>query len=177
MKNSLLITVIFIASSLIIFFSIHDKNDTDTLVKTNFFFKDGLFYDRETGEPFSGKCVDTADVIIEFEIIDGRKNGRFVSHYLEGGIEKEGMIINDKNEGTWKYYYPNGQLQMIGNFKNNKADGEWTSYHFNGEISITGNYRDGLQIGYWSYYNTDGNLINTISFIDNEMKEKLLINI
>ncbi len=66
---------------------------------------------------------------------------------------------------------------MIGNFKNNKADGEWTSYHFNGEISITGNYRDGLQIGYWYYYNTDGNLINTISFIDNEMKEKLLINI
>jgi len=133
-----------------------------------------LFYQKNTEELYSGRIVDTADVIIEFEVSNGRKNGRFTSYFLEGGIEKDGMIINDKNEGTWKYFYYDGQLETIGDFNNNLPDGEWISFHNNGEISVKGSYRLGAQVGYWSYYDESGELINSVLFINDIMIEKVL---
>jgi antitoxin component YwqK of YwqJK toxin-antitoxin module len=151
--------------------------DCTTSEKINFTYKDGLFYQKNSDELFTGTFTDTTDVIIEFEVSNGKKNGRFTCYYLEGGIEKEGLIINNKNEGTWKYYFDNGQIETIGSFYNNLPDGEWVSYHRNGEMSIKGIYRQGMQIGNWSYYDKYGKLINIITFIDNVMKDKVLINI
>lgn len=166
--------IILIAILVNIFFTIQLFQDQNVVSKLNFSYKDGLFYQKNTEELYSGRVVDTADVIIEFEVSNGRKNGRFTSYFLEGGIEKDGMIINDKNEGTWKYFYYDGQLQTIGDFNNNLPDGEWISFHKNGEISIKGNYRLGVQVGYWSYYDETGKLINSVLFIDDIMIEKVL---
>ena len=176
MKISLLLLII-ISFSFIIYFSISVHPDKTTSMKNNFTYKDGIFYEKNSRELFTGRVVDTADVIIEFEVSNGKKNGRFTTYYFEGGIEKVGIILDNKNEGIWKYFYDNGQLETIGNFYNNLPDGEWISYYRNGQVSIQGRYREGMQIGYWSYYDKDGKHINTISFIDNVIKEKILINI
>ena len=167
-------TIILIAGLVNIFFTIQLSHDRAMVSKHNFSYRDGLFYQKNTEELYSGRVVDTADVIIEFEVANGRKNGRFTSYFLEGGIEKDGIIIDNKNEGTWKYFYKNGQLETIGDFYNNLPDGEWISFHKSGEISIKGSYRLGAQIGYWSYYDEGGKLINSILFIDNIMIEKVL---
>lgn len=169
--------IILIFLSLIIYLSVNVHWGSTTAEKINFTYKDGLFYQKNSDELFTGRFTDTTDVIIEFEVSNGKKNGRFTCYFLEGGIEKEGIIINNKNEGTWKYYYDNGQIETIGNFYNNIPDGEWISYHRNGEVSIKGIYRQGMQIGYWAYYDKYGKIINVITFIDNVMKEKVLINI
>jgi len=166
--------IILIAILVNIFFTIQLIQDRTVVGKLNFSYKDGLFYQKNTEELYSGRVIDTADVIIEFEVSNGRKNGRFTSYFLEGGIEKDGMIINDKNEGTWKYFYYDGQLETMGDFCNNLPDGEWISFHKNGEISIKGSYRLGAQVGYWSYYDESGKLINSVLFIDDIMIEKVL---
>jgi len=176
MKLSILL-IILISLSLIIYLSFDFDQDRTIADKINFTYRDGLFYEKNSTELFTGRVVDTADVIIEFEVSNGKKNGRFTTYYFEGGIEKVGIILDNKNEGVWKYFYDNGQIETIGNFRNNLPNGEWISYYRNGEVSIKGSYREGMQIGYWSYYDKKGKLINTVPFIDNVMKEKILINI
>ena len=172
--NKVTYPLILIAISVNIFFTIQLSQNPTAVSRINFSYKDGLFYQKNTEELYSGRVVDTADVIIEFEVSNGRKNGRFTSYFLEGGIEKEGMIIDNKNEGTWKYFYYNGQLETIGDFYDNLPDGEWISYHHNGNMSTKGFYRQGIQNGYWFYYDQHGNLINSILFINGLLIEKVL---
>jgi hypothetical protein len=146
----------------ITFFLISTDNEKSPQSKINFYYKDGLFYKKNSTELFSGKVIDTADVIIEFEVSNGKKNGRFTTYFLEGGIEKAGIMVDDKNEGTWKYFYPNGQIETIGNFYNNKPDGEWISYYPDGTVKTSGIYRNGDQHSGWYYYDSRGELINVL---------------
>ena len=173
----IIVLIILISLLLTIYLLSYVPLDRTTSEKNNFTYRDGLFYQKNSDELFTGMFTDTTDVIIEFEVSNGKKNGRFTCYFLEGGIEKEGIIINNKNEGTWRYYYDNGQIETIGNFHSNLPEGEWVSFHRNGEVRIKGFYRQGMQIGYWIYYDKYGKLINIITFIDNVMKEKVLINI
>ena len=166
-----------ISGSFIIYFSLANYPVQLDTQKNNFLYNDGLFYEKNGIDLFTGRIIDTAEVIIDFEVSGGRKNGRFTSYYINGGIEKEGLIIEDKNEGMWKYYYRNGQVETIGIFSENLPNGEWISYHSNGEVKVKGYFREGLQIGYWSYYDQYGNLINTVFYMDNVLKEKTLMNI
>lgn len=169
--------LIMISGSFIIYFLLTSHPVQTYTQKSNFLYKDGLFYKKDGGELFTGRIIDTAEVIIDFEVSKGRKDGKFTTYFLEGGIEKEGMIIKNNNEGIWKYYYETGQIETIGIFTKNLPNGEWVSYYKNGETKVRGYYRDGLQIGCWSYYDQYGNLINTVSYIDNVLQEKTLMNI
>ncbi len=113
---------------------------------------DGLIYNSHNDQLFTGTVLDTADVIIEFQVVDGKKNGTFRTYYLDGQIEKTGYVINNENMGTWKYYYPNGQIESEGDFESNKPDGKWISYYPDGTKESEGKYRDGKQDGIWTYY-------------------------
>jgi len=115
MKISTLL-IILISLSLIIYFSINVHPDRTTSSKFSFTYRDGLFYEKNSNELFTGRVVDTADVIIEFEVSNGKKNGRFTTYYFEGGIEKVGTILDNKNEGTWKYYYDTTTCLMVNGF-------------------------------------------------------------
>ena len=169
--------IIIISSLCIIYFLVVDKPRKVEKKHINFSYKDGIFYKKNSDELFTGRIIDTADVIIIFEVSNGRKNGKFITYFLDGGIEKEGIMVDNKNQGTWKYYYDNGQIETIGNFSDNLPNGEWITYYKNGEIMVRGNYREGLQIGNWSYYDHNGNLINTVSYRDDVMIEKTIISI
>lgn len=126
--------------------------------------KDGIIYKYGTNELFTGLVIDTADVIITFEVVNGVKNGAFITYYPNGKYEKYGMIKHNQNVGEWSYFYSNGQLESIGSFKKNKPSGKWISYYHNGKIKVEGTYKDGIQDGRWAYYNTKGKLINIFIF-------------
>ena len=133
--------------------------------------EDGLIYSTINDELYTGTIIDTTDVVIEFQVVNGIKNGSFKSYYLNGQIEKCGYIINDDNVGEWKYYYSNGQVQSRGSYENNKPEGKWVSYYKNGNIKCEGNYRNGKQENNWIYYNEKGEIINVKLF-----KEGVFIN-
>ena len=127
---------------------------------------DGLLYIAGTDELYSGLFKDTANVIIEFTVINGIKYGSFKTYFLNGQLEKEGLMKNNKNVGEWKYYFENGQLETIGSYYENIPYGQWKSYYINGNIKSIGSYRFGKQQGAWEYYDLNGNLINIIYFDD-----------
>lgn len=124
----------------------------------------GLIYETGKNELFSGTVKDTVDVIIEFQVVAGIKQGSFRTYFLTGQIEKEGYIKDNKNIGEWKYYFDNGQLETIGNFKDNLPHGQWICYYNNGVAKIIGNYKNGKQCGVWKYYDNNGKLINIIYY-------------
>ncbi|HSR18789.1 MAG TPA: hypothetical protein VLM39_11925 [Ignavibacteriaceae bacterium] len=128
------------------------------------FSSDGLIYKYGTNELYTGLVVDTADVIITFEVVNGIKEGEFITFYLNGKVEKYGLISNDRNEGEWQYFYPNGKIESIGTFHKNRPEGLWTSYYQDGKIKTEGSYRNGKQNGIWNFYDSYGELINSLIF-------------
>lgn len=119
---------------------------------------DGLIYKKGTKELYTGKIIDTADVIIKFDVVKGKKHGEFKTLYANGIVEKVGFMKNNNNEGEWKYFYPNGKIESIGYFKNNKPDGLWKSYYPDGKLKSIGNYKDGMEDGYWKNYDERGKI-------------------
>lgn len=126
--------------------------------------EDGLIYNSNNNKLFTGTVLDTVDVIIEFQVINGKKNGSFKTFYLDGQIEKSGLVINNENEGRWQYYYPNGQIESEGKFEDNVPEGKWISYYENGYKKCEGIYKDGKQQGSWIYYDKKGKIINMILY-------------
>lgn len=133
------------------------------------FSEDGLIYKSNSNELYTGVVTDTSDVIITFEVVNGIKNGAFITFYHNGEYEKYGMIENDKNVGEWSYFYPSGQLESVGPFEDNKANGKWTFYYEDGNIKMEGTYINGEQQGKWNYYDKEGNLSNIFTFQDGEL--------
>lgn len=132
------------------------------------FGEDGLIYNSSNGKLFTGVVLDTADVIIKFQVVNGKKNGSFTTYYLDGQIEKSGYVIENDNIGIWKYYYPDGQLESEGSFENNIPEGVWISYYPNGSKKCEGNYKKGKQQGIWNYYDEKGHPIYQVVFSDGE---------
>lgn len=130
------------------------------------FDKSGLIYNSNNNELYTGTVIDTGDVVIEFEVVNGKKNGAFKTYYFNGQLEKSGYMVNDYNVGKWTYYYPNGQISTEGNFKNDMAEGKWISYYENGNKMCEGLFKNGKQEYEWIYYYENGQIINILCFKD-----------
>lgn len=162
MKNRLVILFVLfgaISSGALLFLSVTSRGHEHLITprRTPFSYKDGLFYKKNSTELFTGFILDTADVIISFEVVDGKKHGAFITFYFNGNYEKYGLIDNDKNEGEWRYFYPDGTPESIGTFRSGKASGEWWFYYPDGTVKADGKYVDGLKHGAWMYYGPNGN--------------------
>ena len=96
--------------------------------------REGIYYQKFTDVPFSGKVTG----------------------------EYQGVIKNGKRDGAWVQYHENGQLMHKGNYKNGKAEGAWVSYYetdqlmWKGQLYYKGNYKNGKEEGAWVSYNFDG---------------------
>jgi hypothetical protein len=82
--------------------------------------RDGLYYEKFTDVPFSGK-------------IEGLQRGSF----------KDG-----KKDGPWVRYHDNGQLWEKGTYKDGKEEGPWVSFNKDGTVddARTGTYKDGVKV-------------------------------
>ena len=131
--------------------------------------KDGLIYRYSDKRLFNGEIIDTVNVIIQYAVVNGKKNGLFMTHYLDGQLEKFGFIENNSNVGEWKYFYPNGSLECKGKFEDGKAEGQWSYYYSNGIIKSEGTYVNSIKEGRWILYNQSGDTINILYFHDGEV--------
>lgn len=144
--------------------------------------RDGLIYRALTDKLFTGTFIDTLEgKIVEYDVRNGIKNGRFGIYQKDGTPQITGFIKNNKNNGEWKYYFPNGSLECIGIFKNDKITDKWTWFHPNGKIKEEGFFINGVREGSWVRYDPDGNVNSRISFkndmIVNELKAERFFSI
>lgn len=134
--------------------------------------RDGLLFIQGQNKLFSGKVVDTlAKKILEYEVVDGKKNGEFKISSLNGSIEMFGKIKENLNVGQWCYYYPNGQLESVGDFQNNLSEGKWTWYFESGKIREIGYFKAGKKDGDWTIYDEKGNIKRKLFFKEGQITD------
>ena len=68
--------------------------------------KDGLYYEKSKKKIFTGRVNGK----IKGEIIDGKKEGKFLKFYKNGNKLSEINYNNNIIEGEWKEYFRNGNL-------------------------------------------------------------------
>jgi antitoxin component YwqK of YwqJK toxin-antitoxin module len=144
------------------------ENTTGDLTKIK-----GLLYKNGSKTPFTGReKAKLQNRIIEYNVVDGLKNGDFKIFYAEGRPQMVGQMINNKNEGHWKYYYESLSVESEGNFNNDLADGNWIWYYPNGNVKEQGNFVEGKRDGKWITYEDNGKVSIVNKFKNGELLNK-----
>lgn len=131
-----------------------DKEDTP---KSSLIIKDNLLYKRDSNVPFTGReKAIVQDKIIDYEVKDGYKHGKFRIYNLDGTLEISGQLDSNRNVGKWQYFHPNGVIESEGNFDYDLPQGKWFWYYPDGKKKEEGTYEKGKRVGIWYQYDRDG---------------------
>ena len=132
--------------------------------------EDGLIYKIGQEDPYTGRIIDTLqNKVIEYDVLNGMKNGEFILSSYEGIPSIYGSIKDNRNTGVWKYFYPNGQLESIGNFNYDNPYGKWKWYYYDGSIKETGTFLNGNKTGSWYRYSWEGILLSITMYDEGEL--------
>lgn len=165
----MLVIEVIIALTILIYFVqspvLNEGYENQYIVET-----DGIIYRCGETNPYTGKVLDTLsnNMILEFDVINGLKNGVFLISTLNGVLTTKGFIENNRNVGTWQYFYENGELESVGEFYNDKPNGKWIWYYKNGIKKSEGIYVSGKQEGKWLHFDKSGKLIKVSYYLSGE---------
>lgn len=124
---------------------------------------DSIIYKPGTKEPFNGTWKGELDSMkIVFDVVHGKKEGKFESYYPNGKLLMSGMMKNNRNTGEWKYFYDSGRLESSGIFDNDKPSGKWVWYYPDGTLKQSGYYNAGQRDSTWKSYDSTGSLIDSV---------------
>ena len=127
--------------------------------------KDSLLYEINSDEPFTGLHKGKANTsYIEYEVVNGVKQGSFKLYYEDGMIQMNGTMNKNKNVGKWQYFYRDGSIESEGYFVNDLPEGKWTWYYKNGNKKEDGNFELGMRIGEWEFFNENGKKDSSLNF-------------
>lgn len=140
--------------------------------------KEGLLYrDSLSTVPFTGRNKSNMlDMKIEYDVVDGKKEGEFITYYSNEKIQISGKMKENKNVGEWKYYFPDGSLETSGFFDNDSASGKWIWYNQKGQILEEGSFFAGLREGEWKTYDSTGEISIIRIYKNNEVIDSTRIN-
>ncbi len=99
----------------------------------------------------------------------GILSGKYLSYYLSGHIESEGIFYNNEPIGEWKFYFETGPLKMKMQVTGNEA-GYWTYFYESGSKSMEGAIEKENRVGNWKFYYENGALKNEGTFVANLME-------
>jgi antitoxin component YwqK of YwqJK toxin-antitoxin module len=163
------ISVVFIGAVVIIVPVISNISPA-SYKSSHIVISDGLIYKLGEDLPYSGRVLDTLEnKILEYDVVNGLKNGEFKISTIDGTNSVYGFIENNKNVGVWKYFYENGNLESIGGFQDDKPMGKWTWYYQNGKLKSEGIYILGQPDGKWLNFDNEGYLVSIIHYLKGEI--------
>ena len=114
--------------------------------------REGIFYQKFTNVPFSGKITGQEQGSFK----NGERDGAWTAYRENGQLWYEGNYKNGKREGARVGYHDNGQLRYKANFKNGNYEGALVEYWINGQLESKGNFKSNKKEGVWVSYNEDG---------------------
>ena len=125
------------------------QNEIDT---RNLTIIENIYFAKNSKTPFSGSAFSfsklTRKKILEFQIIDGMKNGTYEEWYINGKKKEKGFWKHGNNEGLCSFWFENGQPKKEGVYKNTKGIGPWTYWCPNGNIEREGYRNSGIKSVY-----------------------------
>jgi antitoxin component YwqK of YwqJK toxin-antitoxin module len=145
----------------ILFCSLFCSCGKEEIPKSSLEIRDNLLYKKNSNVPFTGRERALVDhKIIDYEVKDGLKHGKFRIFSEDGILEMEGQIDSNRNVGNWKYFYSDGKIESEGNFNLDRPDGKWIWNYPDGKKREEGNYQDGIRVGMWYQYDSNGEVIS-----------------
>lgn len=149
----------FISVLIVIIFISCNQKDEEKL-SNPLVLKDGLLYsDTLSTTPFTGRNKSRMlDMKIEYDVIDGKKDGDFIVYFPNDKIQMAGTMKENKNVGEWKYYFSDGSIETSGYYDNDIPNGKWKWFNPQGIIIEEGNYIEGNREGEWKTYDSVGSL-------------------
>ena len=100
-------------------------------------------------------------LIAKIPYAKGVLEGKSISYYPTGRIEKELPYHSHMLDGTAIEYYESGTLRSKTNYKSGQKDGPSFGYFQNGQIAREEKYREDLLLNA-SYYNGKGELLSSV---------------
>lgn len=167
----------FVFILIITFFISCNQNEEEKL-SNPLVLKDGLFYsDSLSTTPYTGRNKSRMlDMKIEFDVVNGKKEGDFIVYFSNDKIQMIGKMKQNKNVGQWKYYFSNGSIQTTGYYDNDIPTGKWIWFNTAGKVLEEGNYISGMRDGEWKNYDSTGSLSMVRTYKENEMIDSIKIN-
>ncbi len=102
------------------------------------------------------------------DTIQNIAHGRYVSYFLNGGIESKGQFVNNETSGVWEFFYETGNVKMRGIVRQNSNYGHWEYFFENGVKNMEGTVNGKNKEGEWKIYYESGELRETGSYIANK---------
>ncbi|TDT43833.1 hypothetical protein CLV90_2957 [Maribacter spongiicola] len=132
---------------------------------------DGLYKLKE--EPFTGKVLDTTNsgrVILTFNCIKGKLNGKYLEYYAENGnLKQKSTYENGNKTGPYLNLKKNGDTITYGNFLNYKK----MVFGKNFTVMVIYNLQDYIKI---ICKMANGNIITTVVKLKLLESTKMVIN-
>ena len=122
--------------------------NADDLIK-----QDGLYYEKFTHEPFSGKVKGQSAGLLW----EGKQEGIWREYYKDGSLKEEFSCKDGKKHGSYTNWHENEYIWQEGTYKDGKKHGPYTSWHENGNKGWEGTYKDGKQHGLYTRWYENGN--------------------
>lgn len=91
--------------------------------------------------------------------VNGRKNGLHVELNNRGQVELQCFYSDDVLNGKWAKYKFGTRVEKEVNYKMGNFDGVYKEYHGNGKLQKEINYKDGVQHGSFKQYNDTEQLV------------------
>jgi antitoxin component YwqK of YwqJK toxin-antitoxin module len=127
--------------------------------------RDTLIYKKGSDIPFTGReKAKVKDKVIEYDIVNGLKQGEFIIYYENGNMQIKGQMENNRNVGKWQYFYETGEIESEGYFVDDQPEGRWVWYSPSGKLKEEGSYKQGRRIGKWKTFDENGNVMQEKEF-------------
>ena len=84
--------------------------------------------------------------LLQFEIVNGLKEGKEISFYLTGKRKSETLFRKGKRNGSSTSWRPNGNKLWERHYKDDKKDGPWISYNEDGTELRSTTYKNGEEV-------------------------------
>ena len=115
------------------------------LVSCNSKLSEEVVSTYDNGQPAKVYCYDKDHVKVAEK------------EYHENGLLKmEGPIVDGVRNGEWVSYFPDGKVQSTGTYKDGLRVGKAKVYYENGNLWMDGYYANDHQCGEWIFYDEQG---------------------
>jgi len=90
---------------------------------------------------------------------ENREMIRETTYYENKQIQIDGEYKDGKRNGLWVSWYMNGKKWSEGSYKNGKSEGRRVTYFENGKVRYEGMYKNDQRTGVWRFYDETGKLL------------------
>ncbi len=116
-----------------------------------YYVRDGLAYDVNTDQPFTGKqfyYYENGQPMEEMNFKDGNWHGPYITWHENGHKALEENYNENGQTGRQSYWFENGQKEREGNYDEQGAlDGLQSEWHEDGKQASQSNWRNGTEYG------------------------------